>query len=826
MKMNKILLFIFLLLGLSVGVNAESIVIEVGTVPPAAFAFAGSSPYWVAQDFTILNGTQTVSSMDIFLEDRGSYTADVVIRIETNNGGVPSGTLVDAGATLNIDDSEISNPGGVILKNFTSSFSLTNGTKYFLVTHMVWENSGDKTGVGVDTTNTYPDGSRWTSTNSGSSWSESATQDLVFTLFAEDANVTPVLAFTSITADNVTLINNTFYNGSIQFQTTVLNTSTNDLVNHSYSLDGAGLVQYATNNLNSSVNLNLTEGSYNISFFAQNNETNVTSSIFSFIVDLTPPTIDVLLPLTTDSYEVNFSNVVNVTDNLSGLASCTINITYLTSVEPDSDFFINCTDTQTFTRAGFYEGFLQTEDNAGNAATLLANGTINPVISVFFNSTNGTEVTNYSATVTDPLGDISQLLLNTNNPVNLTPIVNGTLIEGDYTIQFDKLGFATQNFTVAVNSTNAGINLTFNVTPSEIVVRIFDRETNTLLTGLTTITLQATIGFNGTTTTGLINITDINFISEQYQILAEHAGYDTETVYFNYNNQELINVDIFMLNTTQPEAGRINIIVKNSLSQFVESAVCSALEWRPSESAFVSVAQGLSNVIGETRLNIQLNTVIYKFSCTKDSFTTITNAQIIQIDDSSLTIILNDIILAPTPLFPNLVTSLTNTTLNATHQLITYNFADSDGLTTEACLRVFLVNGNRQTFDTENCVSSATGTILLTVDTNTSSNVLIQGTLTTPDVVNFVTDSLTIKGTGNLAGQLAKIGLDILLPTMFMLLGLGLGILLSKIEIAVVFMVIASWMSVAFVPTILKSSIAMFITVVVAMMLWGGFNRK
>ena len=61
---------------------------------------------------------------------------------------------------------------------------------------------------------------------------------------------------------------------------------------------------------------------------------------------------------------------------------------------------------------------------------------------------------------------------------------------------------------------------------------------------------------------------------------------------------------------------------------------------------------------------------------------------------------------------------------------------------------------------------------------------------------------------------------------MFMLLGLGLGILLSKIEIAVVFMVIAGWVSVAFVPTILKSSIAMFITVVVAMMLWGGFNRK
>ena len=678
----------------------------------------------------------------------------------------------------------------------------------------------------------------------------------------------PSLNFVNITANNVTLLNNTFYNSSIDFETNVLNLSTNGNVNQSYhmpifrnqtqlttstanrlinvnSLDtycsqqGLGTAnnfvsqpstttaywtgsiwvdlgsssgselfgcsgsttQYATNNLNGSFSLNLTDGNYQITFCAENNETDICSDDFDFTVDKINPTITNNIPSEINSYDFGGSlfscgdtNLLSCNISIDGFNKANnINFTLLTN----GNLTYNITAT----------------DLSGNSLIESGLVLINPIQLFNFELSNGTNISNFT------LGGLDFV-----NQANITTY-NSIIFLGNNTLLFEKLGFSSTNVTFNLNITSI-INLTTNITQSQINVRIFNRETNTILTGLTSITLQATIGFTGSTTTGLLNISNINFLSEQYQVLASREGYTTESVFFNYNNQETINVNIFMLNKTSANYGDIKLIVKNSLSQFVESAVCSALEWRPSESAFVTVAQGLSNVNGEILLNIQLNTKIYKFSCTKDTFTTITNAQIIQLDDSSLTIILDDLLLEPVSLFPNLVTSLTNTTLNTSHQLITYNFADSDGLTTQACINVYLVNGNRQTFQTQTCVSTSTGTILLAVNTNQTSNVLIQGGLTTSEINNFITNSLTFQGVGNIAQQFKIIGLDVLIPTILLLLGLGLGILLKKIEIAVIFMLIAGWVSVGFVPTIMKSSIAMFISVIVALMLWGGFNRK
>ena len=128
--------------------------------------------------------------------------------------------------------------------------------------------------------------------------------------------ILPVLSFQNITADNITLINNTIYNDSIQFETIILNTSTNSNVNHSYSLNGATLVQYATNTLNGSIELNLSEGFYNISFQAINNETSINSTNYSFLVDRSAPNISIIGNLSQPQFEVDFSTIFNVTDDL------------------------------------------------------------------------------------------------------------------------------------------------------------------------------------------------------------------------------------------------------------------------------------------------------------------------------------------------------------------------------------------------------------------------------------------------------------------------------------------------------------------------------
>ncbi len=584
-----------------------------------------------------------------------------------------------------------------------------------------------------------------------------------------------------------------------------LNTTTNILANLTFSLNGAANVSLC-NNCNSSSSIILgSEGSNTIEVFGTNGGGVGTSQV-TFTLDSLNPSLNVTLPSEFNSYTgFDFSNFISFSD--PNIDTCVV------SISGESNTI--CTDSSyTFVNNGNHTINVTVTDLAGNTNSSLNNlMLVNPVQLFNFQRQNGSAITNFVFAG-----------LNFSTQANFSTF-NDIISFGSNTLLFEKLGFASTNVSFNLNSTS-DINLTTVVTESKIVVRIFDRQTNALLTGLTQITIQATQGFNGSTSSGLLNISNINFLNEQYQILAEHVGYTSETAFFNYDNQETLTVDIFMLNATATNAGTIQIIVKNSLSQLIESAICSALEWRPSESAFVSVAQGLTNVNGETLLNIELNTIIYEFSCTKDQFTTITNAQIVQVDLSSLTIILNDVILAPVPLFPNLATSLTNSSINATHQLVTYTFADSDGLTTEACLQSFLVNGNRQTFVQENCVSSSTGSILLTVNINQTADVLVRGVLTTPDVLDFVTDTLTFKGTGDISFSLAAIGMDILIPTIFILLGLGLGILLSNINIAITLMAVGAWMAVAFVPTVIGGSIAMFITVIVGLMLYGGFDKK
>ena len=59
--------------------------------------------------------------------------------------------------------------------------------------------------------------------------------------------------------------------------------------------------------------------------------------------------------------------------------------------------------------------------------------------------------------------------------------------------------------------------------------------------------------------------------------------------------------------------------------------------------------------------------------------------------------------------------------------------------------------------------------ILLTVNINQTSDILIKGVLTTPSVIDYVTDTLTFKGTGDISFQFAAIGLDVLIPTIFII---------------------------------------------------------
>lgn len=622
----------------------------------------------------------------------------------------------------------------------------------------------------------------------------------------------------------------TYYNTS---NISVLLTTTSN-VNMSVIIDSDPELSIANNTNSTITNLTgFTEGQHNFSWIskdANGNNTNNESAIFDF----TAPVISIIGNITQNQFEVNFSTIFNVTDALSGLASCTINITYLENITNASqhDRLINCTDTETFTAAGLYNGFLEALDNAGNKATLSVNGTINPVVNVFFNDTsNSSIIKGYTAIVTIPNNGNVTFPVNPDGSISISPVFNGTLTLGNYTIYFSKLGYGSANFILPINETSGGTNVTFDITRATIVLTIFDRQTNQPLTGLTNVQVIATVGFNSSTTTGFLNITDLNFISETYQLLAAHTGYATENVFFTYTNQEILPVNVYMLalNATTFGTTTVKTIATNGL--FIKGATCSLLEWRAGDSAYSTVAQGITDVDGEVTFNIELGTKIYKALCVQGTLSKeqlLGNGGVISTTGLVTPIYLN--ILEPSLdyQFEDVLFSFTNTTVNTTHQRLTFTWNDANNLVSKGCIVQFRENGLSRTKLTETCVSSSASQIQVITNINNSFDLIGQAQLFNEDDLGQNVGEIKFLSTESFEGVIEKYHLDLIIPILFFFLGLGLGLVLDpqNIYISLVALFILEWVTFIIVPTTISFTTVTFISVILGTMIWGVYSGR
>jgi hypothetical protein len=80
-----------------------------------------------------VTGDQSVGAANLYMAKIGSPTGTMTLRIETDNAGSPSGTLVDAAATTTLAESELGTSYASTTFVFASSFTLTDSTQYHLV---------------------------------------------------------------------------------------------------------------------------------------------------------------------------------------------------------------------------------------------------------------------------------------------------------------------------------------------------------------------------------------------------------------------------------------------------------------------------------------------------------------------------------------------------------------------------------------------------------------------------------------------------------------------------------------------------------------------
>jgi len=149
---------------------------------------SGGTEYAHAQSFQ-LSEAQTIKAVEVYLKKNAGTPGDITVRIETDNAGVPSGTLADANATTTIS-AFTSTSYAWKEAIFSSSFSLSASTTYWLVLKTAAAANDNNYTWRVDASSpSYTDGNMASSSNGGSSWSAQSGWDAYFRILSQDTKI-------------------------------------------------------------------------------------------------------------------------------------------------------------------------------------------------------------------------------------------------------------------------------------------------------------------------------------------------------------------------------------------------------------------------------------------------------------------------------------------------------------------------------------------------------------------------------------------------------------------------------------------------------------
>ena len=145
-----------------------------------------------SQGFQV-TATTTIAAAQVYLKKNAGTPGNITVRIETNNAGVPSGTLAHASATGTITAFTTASYGWVEV-TFAGTFSLTATTTYHLVLktsaaandqNYAWASDGSSP--------SYSAGAMSVSTDGGTVWSAVAAADAYFRILSQSTSVNDML---------------------------------------------------------------------------------------------------------------------------------------------------------------------------------------------------------------------------------------------------------------------------------------------------------------------------------------------------------------------------------------------------------------------------------------------------------------------------------------------------------------------------------------------------------------------------------------------------------------------------------------------------------
>lgn len=339
-----------------------------------------------------------------------------------------------------------------------------------------------------------------------------------------------------------------------------------------------------------------------------------------------------------------------------------------------------------------------------SVATFLDGNTTNPIVGK-------------GITITYPGGFQLPLTTNANGVVEWVTIINGIELYGIYNITLDSTtGYdSPQSFLENITVDNAPLNETYIIQPAQLNITIRDQTTSDIITQSVIVTIVGIGQYN--VTGGNLVIQDGSILPGSYTLYAVSDGYAIGQTTFEYNAQEVENINIFLINSSSPSTGTLSVIVYDEGYNTQLGADTRLLQYFAEVDSFVQVAQCFTNSNGECIFRVDVGTTLYKVSATKleddqlQQGTSSPTGEIFYIDEYQI-----EVHMFPSDLFesPDLVGFFIdpkNVSLIGNTSYLTGEFYDVNNVIHEVCIGYYRQDLSQQTLVAGNCINASSGDI-------------------------------------------------------------------------------------------------------------------
>jgi len=140
-------------------------------------------------------------------------------------------------------------------------------------------------------------------------------------------------------------------------------------------------------------------------------------------------------------------------------------------------------------------------------------------------------------------------------------------------------------------------------------------------------------------------------------------------------------------------------------------------------------------------------------------------------------------------------------------------------------LAVYKVMGtHKELIGTAQTSASNPGELYVIVDTNVTYKIHVVGSIVELEGGEVTIDTIIYLPSADISFALSEYGLDLLIPTLFIIIGIAIGLMLTpqNIYISALSVIGMVWLSVAIVPSVISTTIAIFVTGISIFMIYGG----